>query len=175
MNKRLFVVLNPTQYLNAVEYVYATGKQEDHILIMTKFMKGIRELDKLGARETWASVSELNFDEMTFSNDGEFWKACKDYAYKVFNLIGPQQLILGNLIDNLIYPFVLSVNSRVERITALDDGTPTLDLANNRYLRKFYSAYHLKSFRTLVKNLLFLRSFHPLHFSTQEIRVFFNL
>ncbi len=174
MIKRLFVVTNPTQYLNAVEYVYQQGNEDDHMVIITPFSNGIEELNKIGANSFWKSVHFLDTQPYRNTNDRKFWKVRSDFLYSACREVQPSELVVGNLIDSIIYPFVLRKAKKIKSITVLDDGTPTLGVASKRKKRNFYSTYHFLSWTLLIKTLFYLKTFPPLHFPP-KVLTFFTL
>ena len=152
------MVVNPTQYLNAVEYAYQSSGFEDHIVIMTFYPKSIAAIDDLGAEKFWSSREILDFSRVKgLDNDRKFWTMCKSLLEKAFDRIGPSELVVGNLIDGLIYPFYLSKRRLLKTVVNLDDGTPTLKIVKHRRDSGFYRAYHFQSLKSSFKKLLYLK------------------
>ena len=173
MKKRLFVVLNPTQYLNAVEYVNATGSEKDYLAIMSFHMDRFEVLNNLGAGKFWYKKSFLDFSKIfNLNNDNKFWNSSFSFLKDIHKRVLPDQLIVGNLIDNLIYPFVLSVKNRHPTIVNLDDGTPTLNIAYNRLKSTYYKNYHVQNFKSTFKKSIYLGLCPPLICPPKSIEFF---
>ncbi len=156
MSKRLFVVVNPSHYLNAIEYVYQQGGGDDHIAIMTRHTKGIEGINQLGTDGMWSELYRLEWEKPSdYKSDREFFTRSQAFLEGTFNKCQPDEIIVGNLVDGNLYPFILKVKNKVSAITVLDDGTPTLNVADKRGQGKFYNAYHFRSLRILAKNILY--------------------
>ncbi len=160
--KRLFIVVNPTQYLNAVEYVHQTGPEEDCVVAITPYFKGIEELNKMGANKVWVKTYFHEIEDMkAYGNDKEYWRLFRNFIQVAFEDFQPSQLIAGNLIDTTTYPFYLKNKKRFKKVVILDDGTPTLNLVKRRKHGGFFRSYHVRSFKFILKNLLYHRLFTP--------------
>lgn len=170
--KRLFVVVNPTQYLNAVEYSVTTAGNEDHLVIMSFHRERIEELNMLGADQVWASIRFLDFSKKSINGDRRFWQLSRSYIADAFETVKPSELVVGNLVDGIIYPFVLQVKSKLSRISLLDDGTPTLNIAEHRFHKSFARTYHFDSLKSSLKRFLFLGQVFQLQSPPRHLRFF---
>lgn len=175
MKSRLFLVANPTQYLNAVEFSHITPGFEDSIVIVTEYTKGIEEINKLDAAQKWKQVFLL--DLKTLPNPAanwRSWQSCWRFIKTSFNKTKPNELVIGNLGDAIFYSFYLQHKRKVASITALDDGTPTLNLIDARLQGAFYRTYHWRGLRILLKSILAFNTFLP-RYSPPKSVTFFSL
>ncbi len=160
--KRLFIVINPTQYLNAVEYANATHSQEDHLAILTYNQHSFEELNKLGANRFWSEIHLLDFSEIEkLNSDRKVWQRSYKFLKGVYERLLPDELIIGNLIDNMVYPFLLFVKRNHSIFVNLDDGTPTLNIVFNRVHSTYFRTYHIQNIKSLIKKVLYLGVFPP--------------
>lgn len=175
MNKRLFIIVNPTQYLNAIEYINQQGCSEDHLVIITPYYSGIQAINKLGTSKFWTSVELLNTSQYKqHSSDYLFWKDSWKFLNRVYRDIKPQSIVVGNIIDGFIYPLILKEKRRLTEIVVLDDGTPTLGVLDKRINGGFYSAYNFRSWRIVLKYIVYLK-FLPLLYCPPKKLTFFTL
>jgi len=169
------VVVNPSHYLNAIEYVYQQGGKDDHIAIMTRHTKGIQEIDKLGVEGMWSEIYRMEWENPgDYRSDKEFFTRSQAFLHQTFEKCAPDEIIVGNLVDGNLYPFILKIKNNVSAITVLDDGTPTLNVADKRNGGNFYQAYHFRSLRILAKNILYQKIFPPAYRPPRNI-TFFSL
>ncbi len=173
MQKRLFVVVNPSQYLYAIEYAFMAENAENHILIMTPFPAGIEAIDALGNGGFWHKVHFLDLKSYKGSgSDRKFWNDCWRLLSKTFFELLPDELVAGSLVDGILYPFILKNKKRINQLTVLDDGTPTLAVTKKLREGGFFYAYHFRSFRILMKYLVYL-NICPLFYSIpRSLKVF---
>ena len=145
------------------------------MVIVTLFYGGFSELNELGASKHWSSYEVLDTTEYKKNKDE---RNCRVDSWNLlesaYRNLAPDELVVGNLIDSLFLPFVLNKKKQIQRITVLDDGTPTLGVAAKRKHGGFYSEYHLRSPRLLLKYLFYLRTFPPL-FSPPKHLNFFSM
>lgn len=173
MVKRLFVVVNPTQYLNAIEYAFHTGWEDDHLLIVTMDRTRFRELESIGPANTWSSVSVLDHSDTPGKvSRANFWKGGWKFLMASYRRIKPTELIVGNFVDGPLFPFVLALDGKHDRIVNLDDGTPTLNIAQSRREGTFYRDYHLQRLRVQLARCFYTGVFPPMKRSPACIEFF---
>lgn len=173
--KRLIIVLNPTHYLNAAEYVHSLDGGENHILVLTRFSKGIEAIDALGAHKLFTKIHRVEMvAKDQIHSDVSFWRKNFDILKPIFQELNPDEIVVGNLVDNNIYPLILWAKSRISKLTLLDDGTPSLNLAHTRFNGTFRKVYHNRNYKNVLKHLYTFKWL--LHFKSLPNKVsFFSL
>lgn len=173
VKRRLFILVNPTHYINAAEYVYQTGREEDHVLIITPFPAGIQRIDGFGAQAFWSSC---RFHDITDyrgkGSDRKFWRDSWHWIDEAIKELRPEELVIGNLIDGILYPYLLAHKRELPPVTVLDDGTPSIDVAQKLSQGKFYWPYHYRSLRIALKCVAYLHTLPMLYSPLKRLRFF---
>lgn len=146
---------NPTQYLNSIEYIIQTNTEyENHLVVASEFIEQIEKLGAMHEEDIWCS--RIVDDIKKYPDPGSHWKSwrrvfllMKD-ACKRFN---PNELIVGNLGDPILYSLVLDLG-KSKKVVALDDGIPSISILRARNRGSFYSKYHVLPLRSAIRLLL---------------------
>lgn len=151
-------MVNPTQYLNAVEYAHHCGNGENHMAVMTRYSTSIYEIEKLGAGVYWKSIEALNVPmKNEIHSDKALWNLMRKFMERKLHEVEPNELIIGNIADSCMYPFAIRYQKRFSHITFLDDGTPSLYVSRKRASGEFKSEWHHRNTNFIVKSLLYNR------------------
>ena len=166
-------MVNPTQYLNAVEYANYSGEGENHMAIMTRYSESIKLIDELGASDFWTSVKQLHVPlKHEIHSNKALWILRRKFMEEAFQIVKPDELIVGNVGDSSMYPFTVRQKNKVEKVTYLDDGTPSFYVSEQRFHGGFLSEWHMRSSSYQVKNLLYNKVLLPLSYPPESMRFF---
>ena len=136
-------------------------------------MEGIKRINELGGKKFWSSYNVLDLSKQHNSgNEKLFRKTGWNYINDQFNQINPDELIVGNLADSFVYPFLLKNGKSFDEITLLDDGTPTLDILNKRKENSFYKSYNLRSIKEMIKWVVYFKILSPIYSSPRNLKFF---
>ena len=170
--KRLFVLGNPTHYLNAVEYAYQFPDAENHLVAITPYAEGFRAIDKLGGDRFWRSRQVVDRRKQSFTNDVDFWSFCNDLLGQWLQKVHPKELVLGNLADSMMYPFLIKHKDQFDSCVILDDGTPTLNIFALRLNRLLYRSRHLSRPAHILKTWMAFKVLMPFRRSPRQLSFF---
>jgi hypothetical protein len=172
IEKRLFIIFNPTHYINSVEYIdYLNINGTNHLLVVSEFVEAIKELIENHGSNLWASIYVEDIKKYkTPSSHWQTWRLMYKLINETYLKIFPDELILGNIGDPLLYSIALKASKRI-RFVALDDGIPSINILRTRNANRFFFKYHILSFRYTIR--LFLASNHFLFFCSQPKKIVF--
>lgn len=133
------------------------------MVVMSRLNASIDNIRDLGTKNLWQKeyIYDMPLKHEVHSNK-VFWKGCFDYLCSQFDELNPDEVVVGNLADNNIYPFLLKKRKKIQQITVLDDGTPTLEIARSLQQGFFRKTYHVKSVKNILKYISFFNLWLPL-------------
>lgn len=165
----LFVILNPYQYYNALEFI------EQHqsiinskILLLSEPKQGmVNEINKIFQFDNWDKV--YNFDYSKYKSPTTL--KARNSLFKVANVLVKEHnidnLVLGHFGIDLCYALAHKHKKRMKSIWALDDGIPTLKIMESRHLNNDYKSLHKQSLKETIKTFL---KFNMLLFSKKPLK-----
>lgn len=174
MGKRLFLIGNPTHYLNSIEYIYQADPEfENHLVMATEFVEGVGALKSMHSQHFWNS--EVVDDIREYENEPAHWRSWRrvhSLMRNAIEVIRPDELVIGNLGAPIFYALVLKSNKKGIKIVVLDDGIPSISILRARNSGNFYRKYHFIPFRSALRLLLCCGQFLPLRRSPSSVVLF---
>jgi arsenate reductase-like glutaredoxin family protein len=165
VKRSVFVIANPTHYLNAVELVNQFPDRFGHtvMIILTEYYPSILRQDELLGKNFWSErhVFDMNALGLPPSHP-KTWRWLYTKSNEVILNGSVDEFIIGNLGDAVLYALLLKHHQRVARPIVLDDGTPTINIFTSRRNNTDYNRYHNVGWRMLLKNIVGMSLVLPL-------------
>lgn len=156
----LFIISNPTQYLNAIELVtqFPNRFTNNKLVVITDFTEGIERIDQILAKSYWDEKKMIPLRSSGYApSDWRSWRHAYLAATEYIKTITYDQLVLGNLGDPLIYAILQTVYNPAIKPVVVDDGTPTINILACRRQGLDFKRFHSPRGIQLIKSLLAFR------------------
>ena len=109
----LFILANPTQYLNAIELVSQFPERftDNKLIVITDFVEGFERIDQLLSKPYWGDKKIIPLRSSGYApSDWRSWRCAYLTALSYISQIEYSQLVLGNIGDPVLYALLLNIN-----------------------------------------------------------------
>ncbi len=156
----LFILANPTQYLNAIELVtqFPDRFSDNKLIVITDFFAGFERIDQILEKNYWSEKVVFPLRSSGYSpSDWRSWRFAYLSAKKFINKIEFQQIVIGNIGDPVLYAILQTINYKGAKPIIVDDGTPTINILACRKQGLDHQRFHSPTGKQLLKSLLAFR------------------
>ena len=175
MKRTLFLVANPTHYINALELTETFKDRfgQKTLVMLTEFTGGINTIDQILQNDPWEEKHFINLNDFPVAaSTRKGWQLCYKKIESFLGQFTYDYLVVGNLGDSIFYSVILKFRKKIKKIIALDDGTPSIKILNARHQKKDYWRFHFRSPRIVSKLLFGIKIFFPFYAPPQEVEFF---
>lgn len=156
----LFILANPTQYLNAIELITQFPERfaANKLLVITDFIEGFERIDDILSKNYWIDKKIIPLRSSGYApSDWRSWRHAYLEALTYIKSIEYNQIVLGNIGDAVLYAILQTIKKQVVKPIIVDDGTPTINILSCRKFGQDRQRFHLPKGVQLIKSLLAFR------------------
>lgn len=170
----VFLLENPTHYVNAAEYIFQQGepREECYLLVITQYYDQIIAVNENIGPLNWKKEIVHEYNPLVMDPASI---AAKRLAFRegsrFLKSINFDTMVLGNIGSDLLFAFAL-VFGRDKKIIVLDDGAPTLNHMSIRRLSEDFRRWHVGTLKRLLKSVFAYQLFFPFYSSIPKLTFF---
>lgn len=164
--KTIFLVGNPTQYINAIEFIKRGICDGSYVLVIASvYVPAINILrEDVFPEVKWDEVIIFDYSKMGIMKFDES-RRISDQMLSIIKNNNFDAIVVSNLGDAFFYSILIRIRKDmpIKCCYALDDGSPSIAILQARRDKEFYKRFHVSGARRLLRMALRFKVFLPIH------------